>query len=48
MREKFDLEKMLREIKEDEEAAEKPNRKVSQDEIAKMLKQRRKPKRGER
>ncbi len=48
MPEKYDLEKMLREIKEDEEAAGKASRRVSQDEIARMLRERRKPKKGER
>ncbi len=48
MPEKYDLEKMLREIKEDEEVAGKASRRMSQEEIGKMLRERRKPKKGER
>ena len=48
MSEKYDLEKMLREIKEDEGVEGETNRKVSQDEIARMLKEKRRLKKGER
>lgn len=44
MPEKFDLDKMLEEIKEDEEAKDKKSRQVSQDEIKRILVNREKKK----
>lgn len=44
MPEKFDLDKMLEEIKEDEESKDKKSRQVSQDEIKRILVNREKKK----
>jgi len=44
MPEKFDLDKMLKEIKEDEESKDKKSRQVSQDEIKRILVNREKKK----
>jgi hypothetical protein len=46
MPEKYDLNRMLKEVKEDEEVVDAPEKKLSQEEIQRMLRERRKKPKG--